>query len=127
MIRSSGFRIFRAVMLLLFAGFFAFPLVAMVNFSTKIPATGERTWADWKLLVTDEALRESIVTSLELAVLTVVLMIVLLVPTMIWVRLRVPGPRAAHRVPVSAPAHDPGAGDRGRHQERDGVGQLLRR
>jgi putative spermidine/putrescine transport system permease protein len=89
--RSLGFRIFRAVMLLLFAGFFAFPLVAMVNFSTKIPATGERTWADWKLLVTDEALRQSIVTSLELAVLTAVLMIVLLLPTMIWVRLRVPG------------------------------------
>lgn len=89
--RSLGFQSFRAAALLFFAAFFAFPLLAMFDFSTKVPVTGERSWEDWKLLVTDEALRQSIVTSLVLAVLTAAVMIVLLVPTMIWVRLRVPG------------------------------------
>lgn len=89
--RSAGFKVFRALLLSLVGAFFAVPLIAMADFSTKIPATGERTVADWKLLVTDQALRDSIVTSLLLALLTVVGMVVLLVPTMIWVRLRVPG------------------------------------
>lgn len=44
----------------------------------------------WKALVTDEQLRPAIITSLELAALTVILMVVLLVPTRVWVRLRVP-------------------------------------
>jgi putative spermidine/putrescine transport system permease protein len=88
---SVTFQVFRVVALTLFAAFFALPLVTMLDFSTKIPVTGERTWSDWAALVQDEALRESIVTSLILAVLTAVVMVVLLVPTMIWVRLRVPG------------------------------------
>jgi putative spermidine/putrescine transport system permease protein len=86
-----GFRIFRVCALLLFAAYFAFPMVAMLDFSTKIPVTGERTWSDWGALVQDEALRDSIVTSVVLAALTALAMVVLLVPTMIWVRLRVPG------------------------------------
>ncbi len=88
--RSLGFRVFRVVFLLAVAAYFALPLVAMADFSTKVPATGARTLDDWKLLVTDVTLRESIVVSLELALLTVVGMVLLLVPTMIWVRLRVP-------------------------------------
>ena len=42
------------------------------------------------LMFTDEALRSSIISSLLLALFTVVLMAALLVPTMVWVRLRVP-------------------------------------
>ncbi len=41
-------------------------------------------------MVTDEDLRASIVASLLLSLFTVVLMVALLVPTMVWVRLRVP-------------------------------------
>lgn len=87
---SPRFRVFRAVVLLLVAAFFALPLVAMADFSTKIPATGARTFSDWGALIHDRALRDSIVTSLLLALLTVAGMVLLLVPTMIWVRLRVP-------------------------------------
>lgn len=87
---SLGFRVFRAVFLLACVAFFALPLVAMLDFSTKIPATGERTFADWQALVTNDSLRESIIVSVELAALTVAGMVLLLVPTMIWVRLRVP-------------------------------------
>jgi putative spermidine/putrescine transport system permease protein len=79
----------RAVLALLFTVFFFGPLLAMLDFSTR-QRDGGRTGRAWAALVEDETVRESIVTSLLLAVLTVVLMLVLLVPTMIWVRLRVP-------------------------------------
>jgi putative spermidine/putrescine transport system permease protein len=78
-----------------FVLFFAVPLLAMVDFSTR-KLTGGRTWDAWEALVQDPFLRTSIVNSLLLAAATVVLMLVLLVPTMIWVRLRVP--RAARLV-----------------------------
>ena len=68
--------------------------------------------------------REAIITSLMLAVLTVVGMVVLLVPTMIWVRLRVPRRDPAGGVPVPAAADDPRPGDRGRAQERLRLGEL---
>ena len=79
----------RALIALPFVLFFAVPLLAMVDFSTREIAGG-RTLAAWKALGQDPYLRSAIVTSLLLALTTVVVMLVLLVPTMIWVRLRVP-------------------------------------
>jgi putative spermidine/putrescine transport system permease protein len=91
---SVGFRVFRAVGLLVFAAYFFVPLLAMFDFSTQVRGSAPgRTWDNWSLMVTDEDLRSSIVASLLLAVLTVLLMVVLLVPTMVWVRLRVPRAR----------------------------------
>ena len=87
-------RAVRGVLWLLFAAFFLVPLLAMLDFSTRDPAGG-RTGRAWAALVEDELVRDAIVSSLLLALFTVVLMVVLLVPTMIWVRLRVP---AATRV-----------------------------
>jgi putative spermidine/putrescine transport system permease protein len=81
---------FRVVVLVLVGLFFVVPLVSMLDFSTRSFRTGGRTGAAWAKLVTDPLLAGAIVTSLVLAVLTVVIMLVLLVPTMIWVRLRVP-------------------------------------
>ena len=89
----SGSLVWRGVrwlLLLAFAVFFLLPLVALLDFSTRVPRTGERTWEAWSGLLDDPAMREAITTSLLLALLTVVGMVVLLVPTMIWVRLRVP-------------------------------------
>ncbi|MDH2414939.1 ABC transporter permease subunit [Nocardioides sp. CER19] len=80
----------RGLVLLAFAVFFLVPLWALLDLSTKQVVTGGRTGAHWKALVENEQMRSAIITSLELAVLTVVLMLVLLLPTMIWVRLRVP-------------------------------------
>ncbi|WP_163766014.1 ABC transporter permease [Mycolicibacterium parafortuitum] len=74
----------------MFGLFFLFPLYAMADFSTRNLVGGGRTWEAWAHLVTDEALYRSIVVSLLLAVFTVAAMLVLLVPTMIWVRLRAP-------------------------------------
>jgi putative spermidine/putrescine transport system permease protein len=89
---GGGFRAVRAVLLLLFAVFFFLPIFSMLNFSLKNhPAEGSGyTFDSYKLLVQDETLRSAIIASLSLAVLTVLLMVLLLVPTMIWVRLRVP-------------------------------------
>jgi putative spermidine/putrescine transport system permease protein len=89
---GAGFRIVRAVLLVVFAVYFFLPMLSMLNFSLKNhPAEGPGyTFASYRLLVQDETLRSAIIASLSLAVLTVVLMVVLLVPTMIWVRLRVP-------------------------------------
>lgn len=80
----------RWLLLLVFAAFFLLPLVALLDFSTKVPGTGERSGAAWRALTQDPTMTEGITTSLKLALLTVVGMVVLLVPTMIWVRLRVP-------------------------------------
>jgi len=86
---SPAFRVVRVVLLLLFAVFFFGPLLAMLDFSTR-GTNGSRTWAAWANLVEDPELNRAIVASLLLSLFTVVLMLLLLVPTMIWVRLRVP-------------------------------------
>lgn len=88
---SSGFRVFRAVVLGLFAVYFLLPLLSMLDFSTRGRNDEGRDFEAWRTLVENEDLREAIIASLLLALFTVVLMVVLLVPTMIWVRLRVPG------------------------------------
>lgn len=89
MTTSTRFRVLRVLLLAVFAVFFFGPLVAMLDFSTRA-TSGGRSWDAWANLVQDPELRSAIVTSLLLAVFTVVLSLVLLVPTMIWVRLRVP-------------------------------------
>ncbi len=79
----------RGLLLLPFAVFFFVPLLAMLDFSTR-ERGGGRTWRAWAALLDNDEVREAIVNSLLLALFTVVLMVALLVPTMIWVRLRVP-------------------------------------
>lgn len=91
-----------------FGLFFLFPLYAMADFSTRNVRLGGRTMQAWTNLITDDALYQSIVTSLLLAVLTVVAMLILLVPTMIWVRLRAPWAKGAVEflclLPLTIPA-----------------------
>jgi len=87
---TLGGKVFRAVLWVAFGLFFLFPLYAMADFSTRNLIAGGRTMAAWKNLVADEALYQAIVISLLLAVFTVVAMLLVLVPTMIWVRLRAP-------------------------------------
>jgi putative spermidine/putrescine transport system permease protein len=89
--RAAALRLqaFRVVILVLTGVFFVVPLLAMLDFSTRSFTGGSRGWQAWALLVEDPLLRGSIVTSLVLSLLTVLGMLVLLVPTLIWVRLRV--------------------------------------
>jgi putative spermidine/putrescine transport system permease protein len=88
--KTLGAKLFRGLLWVLFGMFFLFPLYAMADFSTRNLIAGGRTMAAWNNLVTDEALYEAIVISLLLALFTVVAMLLVLVPTMIWVRLRTP-------------------------------------
>jgi len=82
-------RTVRGIVLVLFGLFFFFPLYAMLDFSTR-DFQGGRTGEAWSQLLQDPTLTSAIIASLVLALLTVVGMLVLLVPTMVWVRLRVP-------------------------------------
>ena len=88
--RTRGRRIGRGLALGAFALFFLFPLFAMADFSTRdIAGGGGRTLDAWKNIVQDDQLFSAIVVSLLLAALTVAGMLFVLVPTMIWTRLRV--------------------------------------
>jgi putative spermidine/putrescine transport system permease protein len=89
--RSVPWEITRVVALVGFGLFFLVPLLSMLDFSTRVIGTSHRTIQPYENLLEDPTIRSSIVTSLLLAVFTVVLMLVLLTPTMVWVRLRVPG------------------------------------
>ncbi|HEV2033648.1 MAG TPA: ABC transporter permease [Candidatus Dormibacteraeota bacterium] len=98
--RRLKLRVFRVSVFLVMAVFFLVPLAAMIEFSTrgKSPSS-PRTLASWQSIVSYPGLcctasfahPSAIVASLELAVITSVAMLALVVPTMIWVRLRVPG------------------------------------
>jgi putative spermidine/putrescine transport system permease protein len=79
----------RWTILVVLGAYFLLPLVAMLDFSTK-GAHGSRTFAAWREIGSDTGLLHAIASSLELAVATAVLMLVLLVPTMTWVHLRLP-------------------------------------
>jgi putative spermidine/putrescine transport system permease protein len=87
-------RVLRWVVLAVLGVFFVLPLVAMVEFTTRGDQDTWRLLVDWpRLSETYPALADGIVASLGQAGLTALLMLVLLVPTAIWVRLRLPGLR----------------------------------
>lgn len=89
---------FRWVTLTLVLGFFALPLLGMLDFTTQGPGGTGRSAQTWTTLMdvsrisTDYPdLKDGIIASILLALLTVIVMLLLLVPTMTWVRLRLPG------------------------------------
>lgn len=89
--RARRFQVVRVVVLLLIAVYFLVPLGALVEFSTRTTdISAPRTLEAWQRIVTDATLVPAIISSLELAALTVVVALGLMVPTMVWVRLRLP-------------------------------------
>src|SRR6266567_7632791 len=94
--RRLRLRVFRVIVLVLGAAFFLVPIGAMFEFSTRGNRVGApRTLEAWTTIVTYPDLLGAIRDSLGLAAITSVGMLVLLLPTMVWVRLRLPG---IHRV-----------------------------
>jgi putative spermidine/putrescine transport system permease protein len=79
--------------------FFALPILGMVEFTTRAPGGGRTldTWAtlfNFSVIDTDyPELKHGVLASAGLTLLTVTIMLVMLVPTMTWVRLRLPGLR----------------------------------
>jgi putative spermidine/putrescine transport system permease protein len=90
---------FRRVVVGTISLFFALPLLGMVEFTTRAPGGGRTldTWAtlfDFSVIDADyPELKAGVLASAGLVVLTVTIMLVMLVPTMTWVRLRLPGLR----------------------------------
>lgn len=90
--RRTKLQIFRVVVFLIAAVFFITPLIAMFEFSTRGNSeTAPRTLQPWAAIFTTPDLVTAITVSLELAAITSIVMLVLLMPTMVWVRLRLPG------------------------------------
>ena len=79
----------RIAILVLVLGYLLLPLVAMLEFSTR-GDYGSRSLGSFAAILSDPNLVDGIVTSLEIAVLTVFGMLLLLVPTMVWTIVRVP-------------------------------------
>ncbi|PRY40352.1 ABC transporter permease [Umezawaea tangerina] len=87
--RKIGGTVLRWVVLVVLGFYFVLPLVAMGEFSTR-GINNTRSLDSWTGIFSDPDLVDAILTSVELAVLSSVLMLVLLVPTMAWIRLRLP-------------------------------------
>jgi putative spermidine/putrescine transport system permease protein len=85
----------RAVVLVLVLGYLVVPLLAMLEFSTrgdfdKVSRTFGRSLQSFAAIFTYPNLVDGIVISLQIAALTVIGMLLLLVPTMVWTVVRVP-------------------------------------
>jgi putative spermidine/putrescine transport system permease protein len=92
--RRRRLNLFRYVVFTVFGLFFILPLLAMARFSLEGATLGTWSLTAWKQIASYQGtgvppLISSIEITLELAVITCAVMLVLLVPTMIWVRLRV--------------------------------------
>ncbi len=80
---------FRYVVFTLFGLFIVLPLLALLRFSLEGKKLGTWSVAAWKQIVSYPGLASGVELTLELAVITSVVMILLLLPTMIWIKLRV--------------------------------------
>jgi len=90
--RRRRLNAFRYVVFTLFGLFFLLPLLALLRFSLEGSTLGTWSIAAWKQIASYQGpppLLSAVEITLELAVLTSVVTLVLLVPTMIWIRLRV--------------------------------------
>lgn len=85
---GKGGALLRWTILLVVGAYLTFPLLAMLEFSTR--GVDGRTADAWLAIGEDRQLMAAITASLQLAALTVAGMLVLLLPTMVWVRLRLP-------------------------------------
>lgn len=94
--RRRRLNVFRYVVFTVFGVFFVLPLLALLRMSLE-PAAGQGGWsvAAWKQIVSysvvgTPSLISRVVVTLELGVITSAAVLVLLVPTMIWIKLKVP-------------------------------------
>jgi putative spermidine/putrescine transport system permease protein len=92
--RRRRLNIFRYVVFTVFGLFFLLPLLAMARFSLEGATLGTWSLSAWRQIASYQntevpPLLSAIEITLELAVITCTVMLVLLLPTMVWVRLRV--------------------------------------
>ena len=90
--RRRRLNAFRYAVFTVFGLFFLLPLLALLRFSLEGNTLGTWSIAAWKQIVSYQGpppLLSAVEITLELGVLTSVVTLALLVPTMIWIRLRV--------------------------------------
>ena len=92
--RRRRLNVFRYIVFTVFGLFFLVPLLAMARFSLEGAKLGTWSLTAWRQIASFQnsgipPLISSIEITLELALITCVIVLVLLVPTMIWIRLRV--------------------------------------
>jgi putative spermidine/putrescine transport system permease protein len=89
--RRISFMVFRYTVLGLVGVFFLAPIAALVEFSTRgAGLAASRTLQSWRSIASYPELVGAIRVSLELAVITTAVSLLLMVPTLVWVRLRLP-------------------------------------
>lgn len=92
--------VIRRIVIGVVMAFFLIPLLSMAYFSSRFPLSGQWTGKAWKSIINIQELAaddpgnygqlwDGLKNSAVLVVLTVGIMVVLLVPTMTWIRLRV--------------------------------------
>jgi putative spermidine/putrescine transport system permease protein len=87
--RRRRLNVFRYLVFTVFALFFLLPLLGMIRFSLEGKKLGTWSLAAWTQIGSYPGLLSAVEITLELAVITSAVTLVLLVPTMIWIRLRV--------------------------------------
>ncbi len=90
--RRRRLNLFRYLVFTVFGLFFILPLLAMVRFSLEGSTLGTWSVAAWKQIASypgPPPLLSAVEITLELAIISSGVVLVLLVPTMIWIRLRV--------------------------------------
>ena len=87
--RRRKLNLFRYIAFTVFGLFFLLPFLAMLRFSLEGSKLGTWSVTAWTQIVSYPGLLSAVEITLELAIITCVVMLALLVPTMIWVELRV--------------------------------------
>ena len=90
--RRRRLNLFRYVVFTVFGAFFLLPLLAMIRFSLEGSTGGSWSLSSWGQIASyagPPPLLSGVEITLEIAVITCLVVLVLLVPTVIWVRLRV--------------------------------------
>jgi putative spermidine/putrescine transport system permease protein len=85
----QGIRWWRGIILVAAAIFFLGPIAAAIKFAL-VGNRGQFTFSNFGAFVSNSAVRSSLVTSLEIGGLTMAVVIILMLPTVVFVRLRLP-------------------------------------
>ena len=92
--RPARPRIWRVTIFVLAAVFFIGPLAAAFKYSLQ-QDSGGYGFANYGEIISNTAVRSPLVTSLEIAAVTAAIVIALMLPTVVWVRLKKPKATAA--------------------------------
>jgi putative spermidine/putrescine transport system permease protein len=87
--RAGRPRAWRVTIFVLAVIFFLGPLVAAFKFSL-VQSDGSYGFDNYLQIVKNAAIRSALITSLEISAITAVVVVVLMLPTVVWVRLRLP-------------------------------------